>query len=113
MPPLSISPSKDIKNPFNNIPGLIERGNIDLFSRPVVKNPDGTISTIRSASFNVDGEEVLVPTVNDDGEIMSDDEALIKYLQTGRHLGKFERPEQASAFAQQLHKQQEALYQNK
>jgi hypothetical protein len=113
MPTFFVNPSKDIKNPFNNMPGLIERGNIDLFSRPVVKNPDGTISTVRSTSFNVDGQEVLVPTVSDDGTIMSDKDALMKYFETGKHLGKFETPDQANQYAQKLHEQQANLYQNK
>ncbi len=113
MPTFSVNPSKDIKNPFDNMPGLIERGNIDLFSRPVVKNPDGTISTVRSTSFNVDGQEVLVPTVSDDGTIMSDKDALMKYFETGKHLGKFETPDQANQYAQKLHEQQANLYQNK
>ena len=113
MADFSINPSKDIKNPFDNMPGLIERGNIDLFSRPIVKNEDGTISTVRSTSFNVDGQEVLVPTVSDDGKIMSDKEALMKYFETGKHLGKFETPDQANQYAQKLHEQQANLYQNK
>jgi hypothetical protein len=113
MADFSVNPSKDIKNPFDNMPGLIERGNIDLFSRPVVKNPDGTISTVRSTSFNVDGQEVLVPTVSDDGTIMSDKDALMKYFETGKHLGKFETPDQATQYAQKLHEQQANLYQNK
>ena len=113
MPTFSLNPSKDIKNPFDNIPGLIERGNIDLFSRPIVKNPDGTISTVRSTSFNVDGKEVLVPTVTDDGKIISDEEALMRYFETGKHLGKFETPEQATQYAKKLHEQQANLYLNK
>ena len=113
MPTFPVNPSKEIKNPFGGMPGLIERGNIDLFSRPIVKNPDGTISTVRSTSFNVDGQEVLVPTVTDDGKIISDEEALMKYFETGKHLGKFETPDQATQYAKKLHEQQANLYLNK
>ena len=43
------------------IVGNTGRGNIDLYNRPVVKNPDGTISTVNSFSIEVDGKTVLLP----------------------------------------------------
>lgn len=91
-------------------PGMLERGNIDLSARPVVKNQDGSISTVRSLGVNIDGEEVLIPTVSDVGRIMSDDEAIDAYRRYGKHLGKFSSPEAATSFAEQLHKDQENLY---
>lgn len=84
----------------------VEQGNIDLTTRPVVSNPDGTISTIRSKSFNFDGQEVLLPTISDDGRGMTDDETVQQYLSTGKHLGKFSTPEEATTFAQELSRQQ-------
>ena len=90
--------------------GLLEQGNIDLTKRPVVRNQDGTISTVRSMSTNIDGQEVLLPTVSDDGRIMSDDEAINTYMKTGRHLGKFATPEAATQYAEQLHNDQEQMY---
>jgi hypothetical protein len=48
------------------IDGIVEFGNIDLFNRPIVKNPDGSISTVKSMSFDTDRGVVLVPTIADD-----------------------------------------------
>lgn len=80
-----------------------EPGNIDLRNRPHVKNDDGTISTVRSMSFqDDDGREVLIPTVVGD-RVVSDDEAIDHYRKSGEHLGKFSSPEAATAYAQQLH----------
>lgn len=75
-----------------------------------MKNADGTISTVRSMSVNFGGPEVLIPTVSDDGRVMSDDEAIQTYQRTGRHLGKFKTPEAATEYALRLHKQQERMY---
>jgi hypothetical protein len=66
--------------------GLVERGNVgDLTDRPRVKNADGSVSTIRSMSFNDGKREVLIPTANDvDFEI--DDEPLPKLAMPEREL---------------------------
>jgi len=90
--------------------GVLEPGNIDLTKRPVVRNGDGSISTVRSIGVNIDGQEVLIPTVSDDGRILSDKDAIAQYRRTGKHLGKFSSPQASDAYAQQLHLQQERMY---
>jgi hypothetical protein len=89
--------------------GMVEPGNIDIFNRPRVKNPDGSVSTVRSMGVNVDGHEVLLPTVSEQATILSPREAIEQYRQTGRHLGKFANTDASDAYAQKLHLQQEAM----
>lgn len=95
----------------------LNKGNIDLTERPVLFNGDGSISTVDSASYNIDGKEVLLPTIgrNSKGmpKRMTDDEAVEHYRSTGQHLGKFDTPEEADRYADKLHRQQDAYYNGK
>lgn len=86
-------------------------GNINLYSRPVVQNPDGSVATVGSITIRTDdGMQTLVPTVHPDGYVMSDEEAIRYYYQTGQHLGKFLTADDANAAAEELENQQERLY---
>lgn len=90
--------------------GRLQAGNIDLKKRPVVKNPDGSISTVRSVSVNIDGKETLLPTVSPEGKNLSTQEAVQLYRKTGQHLGKFDTPDNATAYAKKLHEAQAKYY---
>lgn len=96
--------------PAYGVSGFVEPGNIDLNNRPVVTNPDGSVSTVRSMSVDVDGLEYLIPTVSEDGRLMEDQEAIDTFLSSGRHLGAFRDAQGATKWAEQLHRDQERRY---
>ena len=89
--------------------GLLEPGNIDLAGQPIVQNPDGTTSTVKSMSFEENGKEILIPMVAHDGSrVLSEPEAIDQYHKSGKHLGVFRDPNTATAYADQLHKDYES-----
>ena len=95
----------------NDTTGRYGQGNIDLNNRKVMQNPDGSISTERSFSVNIDGKEILLPQVIN-GKLVSEDEAIDHYYKTGEYLGKFNTPEEANEYAQTLHNRQNWYYSN-
>ena len=86
-------------------------GTIDLNSRKVVHNKDGSISTERSFSVNIDGKETLLPTVIN-GKIVDEDTAIDHYYRTGEHLGQFDTVEEADEYAEALHNRQAKYYED-
>lgn len=88
--------------------GMVERGNIDLTTRPEVQNGDGSVSTVRSITVEADGRYFLIPTVTDDGRVIGDEEAVAAFGESGRHLGAFDSEETATAYAQTLSADQAA-----
>jgi len=91
--------------------GLLAPGNINIHQRPVVRNADGSVSTVRSMSFTDDsGRNVLIPTVIAGRGIVPPEQAVQYYYQTGEHLGVFDTPDNADAYARALHEQQASEY---
>lgn len=102
---------------------LLRPGNIDLNARPIVRNSDGSYSTVDTATWEVDGKYVNVPTViyvedeTIDGEYISGDwvhvdadKALEHYFETGEHLGIYSDEKSAVRAAEQLHEDQAKQY---
>lgn len=77
---------------------------LSLRDRPIVLRKGGGASTVDSMSFQDEqGREVVIPTVTKDGRILTEDQAIEHYYQTGEHLGVFSTPTQATAYASGLH----------
>jgi hypothetical protein len=87
---------------FEFTPGMVERGNIDLYGRPVVQNPDGSISTLRSFSAGFDDKHYLLPLVGDKGEDLTHEQAIELFRRSGQHLGAFSTPESATEYAKRI-----------
>lgn len=94
--------------------GQYGAGNIDLYDRPQYRNANGSISTVDSTSYNIDGQEVLLPTVwNRNGtpyHSSNDEEILQRYRDTGEYLGKFSTVDEANDYAEKLHLEQQERY---
>jgi len=100
--------------PPQNPKGQTSPGNINVLDRPIVQNPDGSSSTVRSMSYGDDRGEHLIPTVSDgaDGRaphVMGNKEAIAYAQRTGQNLGNFDNPNDATAYAQSLHLQQAGM----
>jgi hypothetical protein len=115
-------------------PKPVVPGNIDLRNRPVVKNKDGSVSTVKSASFGLPGgKEILLPQIADAagnkgipaltklgvkrvGKDLSappykgKQAVLDQFKKTGEHLGVFKDATTATAYAKALHQAQAKLY---
>ena len=97
-----------------NIEGFRYTGNINLYNRPQVKNADGSISTVRTISVgvNIDGKQkqMLIPTVSNEGKIMSTEEAYKYWSKRKQHLGIYNTKQEADEAAQLIHEQQQSYY---
>jgi len=90
------------------IAAVLVFGNINVNDRIVFQWEDGKVSTVLSKSFAIDDQIVLLPTIVH-GRPVSDKEAVGHYNRTGEHLGIFNSQEEAKAFAERLHNQQEEM----
>ena len=84
--------------------GMQQVGNISLDDRQVVDN-----GTIRSMSVNIDGKEILIPTIYD-GKLHNEKDSINRYLKTGMHLGIFDTPQNATSGGKYLSNRQNNNY---
>lgn len=95
--------------------GQYGMGNVNLYQRPVYTNADGSISTVDSVTFEIDGKFVLLPTIarDENGKVIrleTDEEILAHFGETGEFLGEFDTLEEANAYATKLHTAQAYLH---
>ncbi len=93
---------------IDNEIGQYGEGNIDLYDRPIYKNADGTLSTVDSVTFTIDGKYVVLPTIVRDEKgnakrLETDEEIFEHYKNTGEYLGEFDTLEEANIYANRLH----------
>ena len=95
--------------------GRFGEGNIDLHNRPIYRNEDGSISTVDSVTFEVDGKYVVLPTIvrDENGKakrLETDEDIFAHYIKTGEYLGEFGTLEEANGYANKLHYAQAYRY---
>ena len=86
---------------------IIKYGNINMLTRPRVQNADGTISTIKPIGIRFpdpDGtlRHVLIPTIADNGSVMSKDAATLLFRKNEKHLGIFSTKLDLSRYSRML-----------
>lgn len=96
----------DLQKQGANTVKALEQGNINLDNRPVLHNPDGTVSTEKSITIEEDGKFINIPTIIN-GKEVSPQTAIAFYHDTGEHLGKFASEQEAEQAAQDTHQYQE------
>ncbi len=107
---------------------LVSAGNIDLFNTPVLPqgpaiqrnmnpqtaqewrdhlNPPEPVREYPTTQISDGQGHKLIPKAAADGSrVLSDEEAVAQYEQTGKHLGVFKTPEAATTYAKKLSKEQ-------
>ena len=92
--------------------GPVVPGNIDLHNRPVVRNPDDSISTVLSITVGFGDKTYVLPRVVG-GKVVSNQEAIDHFRQTGEHLGAYDKQKDAEDYSQRLHEEQAKEYKDK
>lgn len=85
-------------------------GNLDLSRRAFAHNPDGSDSTVRSMGIGIEeggvNYEVLIPTVDPYGRVMSDEKARKRFKDTGENLGYYGTVDESNEAGKRIHEDQ-------
>ena len=97
-----------------NVSNVFFYGNINLRTRPISLLKNGKIEEIFSfvvPSKLSDGSNtsVLIPKVSDDGQKLTDKQAIDLFLLTNRHFGKFANASTATSYRRILHQREIAI----
>ncbi len=92
--------------------GRIAEGNIDLNDRVGMVDEQGRTATVRSISIEVNGREVLIPTISPVGTPWTDREAIDHYYRSGKHLGIYKDVDSANRAAEELHLSEEKKFEH-
>ena len=88
-------------NKTNNVPDPV------VTDAPKVESPYG-VDANGNKTANIDGYEFLL--LNGKPVLLSDEQAIQRYKDTGEYFGKFSNVEEANKYAEALHNQQEQSY---
>lgn len=87
---------------YGGLPKALKDPTLDFEIRNRVTNPDGSVSTIKTMSFNDGTGEILIPTVVEN-RLLSEEDAIRHYEETGESFGTYGSVEDADKMAQYLH----------
>lgn len=93
----------------SRVPVYVEKGNINLWTRPIYKKTDGGIATLESFVYTDSPDWVLLSRVWCDGnnvDLLSQAEAITKYENDNLHLGKFSSASNANSYKYHLDRHQ-------
>lgn len=117
--PDNIKPTEVIVNPYSNTPSAPAVAKPAVNTNAPVGSPSKPVKNVEplikanlpnatpeqyknSMSVNVDGREVLIPTIDPNGNPLSEDEAYEQFEKSGEHLGMFNSPEDSDNHANAL-----------
>jgi len=101
---------------LDDFDSMIEPGNIDLTTRPIVHNKDGSYSTVYSYTVpfdegSADESWFNIPGVAEDGSRqLTEQEAVEQFKRSKKHLGRYADKDSAVKAAESLHEDQAQEY---